>query len=99
MDNILGFNPQAPTTKEFIEALRLHFRERFKQSDYDIGEQEIEKVFRELLGEPEPKDETLSTARTPGKDISMIVWAEINRMTPMLKELFEANDALFKRMK
>jgi len=44
--------------KAFLLELRKHFRNEFKKEDFCIGQEQVERVFRELLGEPEPVRES-----------------------------------------
>ena len=52
--------------KNDLQELRETFRVRMQEADFCIGEEQVERLFRELLGEAEPVREV----RQPGKGIT-----------------------------
>ena len=54
-----------PISPDDLRELRETFRARMREEDFCIGEGEVEKLFRELLGEPEPPRPTLDPTLKP----------------------------------
>lgn len=81
-----------------LNELREIFRKRFKTEDFCIGEEQVERVFRELLGESEP--ESISTPITQrSQDIVNIIGQAIDQLSPKLENLFNRDDIFYKRIK
>ncbi len=85
--------------KEDLTALREIFRKRMREEDFCIGEEKVEALFRELLGEPEPHPAIVHLTMKQYEDVKRIVSIEMDRIAPKLKELFEKDDTFYKRMK
>lgn len=77
-----------------LKELREIFRARMKEKDFCIGEEEVEKLFRELLGEPEPPEPKYSgpliTADEEDKIIKEIFTEE------KIEKIFERNNPFYK---
>jgi hypothetical protein len=81
--------------QDLIE-LRELFRKKFKENDFCIGEEEVEKVFRELLSEPEPVESIHSGPSLSADEISQIIESALGKAN--IKSLFDGDSALFKYM-
>jgi hypothetical protein len=85
-------------TKEDLIELRNIFRDRMLNNDFCLGEEHVEKIFRELLGEPEPVTEinynSISTSSIKAEDIVRIFSESID-----VKKIFERDDTFFRKLK
>ncbi len=83
-----------------LHELREIFRERMEREDFCIGQEQVEKLFRELLNEPEPVREPITPA-SPEEQAKMreIFNIEINRLTGRIGDIFERDNAFFKAIK
>ena len=80
--------------KSDISDLREVFRERMRNEDFCIGEAQIEKLFRELLEEPEPIMEEFNHGpHISSQQISDIISEFINKTT--IEDLFNRKDNEF----
>lgn len=84
--------------KEYLTELRNLFRREMEEHDFCIGEAQVERVFRTLLGEPEPAPRVYDN---PGTGISSKEVAEIfeKSMGDTLKNLFERDDTFYRHIK
>ena len=80
-----------------LNELRKIFRQRFKEVDFCIGEEQVEKLFRELLGEAEPVYRNHVTTLDP--NVAKILERELDRMLPKIKDIFNRDDAFYRHMK
>lgn len=78
-----------------LKELREIFRARFQEQDFCIGEAQVEKVFRELLGEPEPEAPIRDENHIPSALASQVVQAEMERMIPKIMRVFEQDDRFY----
>lgn len=78
-----------------LRELREIFRARFREQDFCIGEAQVEEVFRELLGEPEPEAPIRDENHVPSALTSQVVQAEMERMIPKLQTVFERHDSFY----
>ncbi len=87
-------------SKEGLTNLREIFRKRMEQEDFCIGQEQVEKLFRELLNEPEPVREPITPA-SPEEQARMreTLNIEINRLIGGIGDIFEQDDAFFKAIK
>ena len=90
---------QPNESHEYIKYLRALFQERMEREDFCIGQEQVEKLFRELLGEPEPVREyhfSESTSRINAADIAQIMEETFKGK---LTDLFDRDDAFYRKMK
>ena len=80
-----------------LKELREIFRKRFKEEDFCIGEEQVEKLFRELLNEPEPV--SINHVTTLNPIVAKILENKLKEIAPKLKESFERDDVFFAKMK
>lgn len=80
-----------------LQTLREYFRKRMKERDFCIGEEEVEKVFRELLGEPEPEVPESTGEPLSAAEISTIIERHFGGMDKV-KDLFERDNAFYKML-
>lgn len=83
--------------KEDLIELREIFRARMDDEDFCIGQEKVEKIFRELLGEPKPVEEAFTGK--PDPMLREIFKMEIEKMAKNLPDLFERDDTFYRRMK
>lgn len=81
-----------------LRALREKFRERMNEVDFCIGEEQVEKLFRELLNEPEPKSESYTPIHS-NINTRQVLESELDRFTKMTKDIFESDDILYRKLK
>lgn len=81
-------------TKKELKKLRTIFRRKMKKRDFCIGEYEVEKLFRELLGEPEPKPKVIKNVGTNVNLVTDLV-REYDRILPKLKNAFDRDDSFY----
>lgn len=82
--------------------LREVFRKRMQEEDFCIGEGQVEKLFRELLGEPEPVIEyhlDPNTPRASNLHAQDILRLEVDNFKDKVKGMFERDDTFFKHIK
>lgn len=78
-----------------LRELREHFRQKFREHDFCIGEAQVEEVFRELLGEPKPEHVHTDIDHPPSGLVSQTIQAEMERMIPKIMRVFEQDDAFY----
>lgn len=87
-------------TIEELTELRNLFRREFEQHDFCIGQEQVERVFRTLLGEPEPPEPVYDSYLGKGisaDEVSKILQSHFT--TDKLKSLFERDSAFFGKIK
>lgn len=90
-------NPQIP--KEQLVELRELFRQKFEEEDFCIGQEQVEKLFRELLGESEP-DKSIHLGLPEGLTESIdIISVELDRIIPKLKDIFDQDNLFFRHIR
>ena len=76
--------------------LREVFRKRMNEEDFCIGQEQVEKLFRNLLNEDEP-------IRAPSNPISTAELASINeelaKFGTSVKDIFERDDRFFDQIR
>jgi hypothetical protein len=81
-----------------LKELREVFRARFDEHDFCIGQEECEKLFRELLSEEEPKEEPRNPnpnslrASEVGEILERTFYTSVNT-------LFDGDDIFYKSFK
>lgn len=76
-------------TKPALRRLRETFRARMEQEDFCIGQEKVEKLFRELLGEPEPVD--------PPREYSPASRFDLEKFNAAMKEAVANTQDFFTR--
>jgi len=76
-----------------LKELREVFRTRMKEEDFCIGEEQVEKLFRELLGEPEPPEPKYSGPHLTAAEIGKI--ADRAYTTEKINKIFERDNAFY----
>jgi hypothetical protein len=66
-----------------------------KERDFCRGEEEVEKLFRELLGEPEPVEDEIHITKEEVEQIEKL----FPRFIEHVKDLFERDDTFYKAIK
>lgn len=82
-----------------LNELREVFRKRMKEVDFCIGEEQVEILFRELLGEPEPPEIVYDHHghKIGAQELSNIIESVF---TPeKIKGMFERDSAFFEKLK
>lgn len=81
-----------------LRKLREIFRARMRVEDFCVGEECVERLFRELLGEPEPARDipTLTPEQVRQAKEELDKW--LKKMGARVQKLFERDDAFFRRM-
>lgn len=83
-------------TREELLDLRERFRIRFTEHDFCIGQEQVEKFFRELLGEPEPE---LPTYNGPYSSLSATDISEIyETCISSLEHIFDRDDKFYDKL-
>jgi len=81
-------NPQ-----DLIE-LRELLRKKFREHDFCIGEEEVEKVFRELLSEPEPIESSNPGPGLSPEEFSSLMETHIKD----IKNVFDKDSTFYRYM-
>lgn len=82
--------------KEDLIELREIFRARMAERDFCIGQDEVEELFRELLGEPEPvKEYKYSGPPITAKELAE-AW---EKAVLKAKSAFDAPDILYDKLR
>jgi hypothetical protein len=85
-------------TADDLRALRETFRARMADRDFCIGQEEVEALFRELLGEPEPAAPELdpnAPRYAGGLSLTQIDQVFRETLTPArIQDVLSANSAL-----
>lgn len=82
--------------KEDLLQLREIFRTRMDEEDFCIGEEQVEKLFRELLDEPEPEKPTLKQFANEAIKLNELISSNI--ADKKWKELFERDSFFYKEI-
>jgi len=80
-----------------LEELREVFRARMKDKDFCIGEEQVEKLFRELLGEPEPPEPEYSGPSATANEVAKIMGEVFTK--EKIDKIFERHDTFHNFMK
>ena len=78
-----------------LKELREIFRKRMQEEDFCIGQEQVEKLFRELLDEPEPVEEPYVYNGPPDPKIAEITAVELERVVPKITSFFEKDDTFY----
>jgi hypothetical protein len=79
-------------TNEDLIQLREVFRKEFQEHDFCIGEQQVERVFRQLLGEEEPEVITPKREKLPAHKLDELA----HMMGYMnIQDLFNRDDPFY----
>jgi hypothetical protein len=84
-----------------LRELREIFRERMNEIDFCIGEEQVEKLFRELLGEPEPeiiKHEMSDKDRITLEQVNELMKDHFTKH-PNALSIFEQDNFLYTKLK
>lgn len=82
-----------------LRALRETFRARMREVDFCLGETEVEKLFRELLGEPEPTPRRESVDAATALRMEQLEGAVKAILLPQIERMFTADSALMSTLK
>lgn len=82
-----------------LRELREIFRARMNDVNFCIGEYQVEKLFRELLNEPEPESPRFKASTTQIVRHKELMDIELKRLTNNLSSIFNQDDIFFKRFK
>lgn len=86
-------------TKDDLIELREKFRARFETHDFCIGQVEVEKFFRELLGEPEPVEEYNPNYKSLTAKELEDAMDQVGLTSDKVKKLFDRDDTFYKLIK
>lgn len=79
--------------------LREVFRQRMRERDFCLGEKEVERLFRELLGEPEPAPSTGEEDRLTAADMRHFNEALRASYHLYIDQLIDRNDLLYAQVR
>ena len=82
--------PRAQSSRRlFLQKLRVTFRKRMHERDFCIGEEEVETLFRELLGEPKPIKQPLIPTGVKNVNVGVQIaqaWEDMLKKSPVWTE-------------
>ncbi len=87
-----------------LKELREVFRARMQEEDFDIGEEKVEKLFRELLNEPEPTEPELYISDEQRAKLGKVT-QQVNEVakeifTPdRIEKIFAENDLFYSNLR
>lgn len=85
---------------EQLNELREYFRREFDKHDFCIGQGQVERVFRELLGEPEPVYERpISYGHEPAIKTEQINEVIRDMYGKRFNSMFENDDPFLSKLK
>lgn len=84
-----------------LRELREIFRARMLEENFCIGEEKVEKLFRELLNEPEPIEEPLNYEVTAKQreQFKQILEQESENIFKNVTKIFESDNMFYKHLK
>lgn len=87
------------SSKEYLINLREVFRKRMDEVDFCIGQEQVEKLFRELLEEPEPEQRVYNSdyRDMSAKDLSEVLENHFTKEAAI--KLFERDDIFYTALK
>ncbi len=86
--------------KEDLLELREVFRTRMEREDFCIGQEQVEKLFRELLGEPEPVEAPLRQMSPEERaKLQQILEVESEILLNKVQDIFTQDNAFYASLK